>query len=141
MNSGHIVLQEIFRFEKDGNDVLLPHRPILNEKTFFLISGIIVSVTLTLFADSLSNQLFSPLTTFYATLFSVVGFTPFIEEFAKAFPLSYFHGARAVALHFATNFITISNSARFIVAPMALAVTYYLSYYLYRKTTEIPAYG
>jgi hypothetical protein len=47
----------------------------------------------------------------------------------------------AVALHFMTNFFALYNSVFFIVTPMGLAVTYYLSYYIYRKTTEIPVYG
>jgi len=68
------------------------HRPSLKEKFFFFTSGIIMSVPLTLFIDQLTGYLLLPLSTFYATLLSVAVFAPFIEEFAKAYPLFYRHG-------------------------------------------------
>ncbi|WP_414468760.1 PrsW family glutamic-type intramembrane protease [Methanobacterium sp. ACI-7] len=77
---------------KNHEVVIKVHRPDLKEKLFFLISGIIVSIPLTLFFGTFAERLCIVLPVFYATVCSVVIFTPFIEEFAKAFPLFYRHG-------------------------------------------------
>ncbi|MGZ7209660.1 MAG: PrsW family glutamic-type intramembrane protease [Methanobacterium sp.] len=79
---------------KTGNNhvIIRPHRPDLKEKLFFLISGVIVSIPITILFGSLTQNLYGGLSGFYATVLSVVIFTPFIEEFAKAYPLFYRHG-------------------------------------------------
>lgn len=77
---------------RDGHVVIKPHRPDWKEKLFFLSSGVIVSIPLTLFVGSFAQSICIVLPVFYATVCSVVIFTPFIEEFAKAFPLFYRHG-------------------------------------------------
>lgn len=175
------------------------HRPDLREKLFFLLSGIITSVPLTLFAGTFTDSLCITLPMFYAQVCSIVIFTPFVEEFAKAFPLFYRHGETrrslfvlgfmvglgfgftefllyvfaleqsilfrlpgiffhaastsitaygigtnrpwlfylvAVGLHFAINFAAIVSSLWIMIGPAAIAVTYYLSWYLYRQTSE-----
>lgn len=70
------------------------HRPGSRESFFFFLSGIISSVPFTLlteqFADGLVTTL--QLTEFYGIFFSAVLVAPFLEEFAKAFPLFYRHG-------------------------------------------------
>jgi len=74
-------------------EVTIPlHRPSLAEKVFFLLSGVIVSVPMTLFVMQFSDILCIPLPFFYAEICSVAVFTPFVEEFAKAYPLFYRHG-------------------------------------------------
>lgn len=78
--------------KKENHVIIRPHRPDIKEKLFFLISGIIVSVPLTLFFGTFADRLCVVLPVFYATICAVVIFTPFIEEFAKAFPLFYRHG-------------------------------------------------
>jgi len=76
-----------------GGEVVIPvHRPSLREKVFFLLSGMVSSVPLTLFVNQFANSLLSSLSLFFALLLSVVVFSPFVEEFAKAFPLLYRHG-------------------------------------------------
>jgi len=75
-----------------GDAVVAIHRPSLREKLFFLLSGIVSSVPLTLFIDQFADSLLGSLSSFYAVLVSAVVFSPFIEEFAKAFPLLYRHG-------------------------------------------------
>lgn len=75
------------------NGVVVPlHRPDLREKLFFFTSGIITSIPLTILAEQLSGSLASSLPELYATLLSVAIIAPFIEEFAKAYPLFYRHG-------------------------------------------------
>ena len=175
------------------------HRPDLQEKLFFLLSGIITSVPLTLFAGTFTDSLCVALPIFYAQLCSVAIFTPFVEEFAKAFPLFYRHGETtksifslgflvglgfgftefllyvfvlnqsifvrlpgiffhaastsitaygigtnrpwvfyliAVALHFAINFAALVSSVWIMIGPAAISVTYYLSWILYKRTSE-----
>jgi len=77
---------------KKGLVIIEPHRPKLKEKTFFLISGIIVSVPMTLLFGTISSDFLGNLSFIFANLVSLLIFTPFIEEFAKAFPLFYRHG-------------------------------------------------
>jgi RsiW-degrading membrane proteinase PrsW (M82 family) len=77
---------------QDRKRMIPPHKPSLRENLFFFISGIIISVPLTLFIGRFTNSLCALLPIFYATLCSTAIFTPFIEEFAKAYPLFYRHG-------------------------------------------------
>ncbi|MGZ7116671.1 MAG: PrsW family glutamic-type intramembrane protease [Methanobacterium sp.] len=77
---------------EDTHVVIRPHRPDLKEKLFFLISGVIVSIPITLLFGTLAQNFYVGLSSFYATVLSIVIFTPFIEEFAKAYPLFYRHG-------------------------------------------------
>ena len=79
---------------KAGKNVVViePHRPKITEKIFFLISGIIVSVPMTLLFGTLTNSFLGNVSFVFASLLSLLLFTPFIEEFAKAFPLFYRHG-------------------------------------------------
>ena len=75
------------------SDVVIPvHRPSLREMFFFLLSGMLSSIPLTLFVDQFASSVLGSLSAFYAVFISAVLFTPFLEEFAKAFPLLYRHG-------------------------------------------------
>ena len=58
------------------------HRPGTREKLFFLLSGVVVSVPMTIFVESFSGY----------GLLSAVIIAPIVEEFAKAYPLFYRHG-------------------------------------------------
>jgi RsiW-degrading membrane proteinase PrsW (M82 family) len=71
---------------------ILLHGPTLRERIFFFASGILVSVPLTLFIDQFDESFLTMLPQFYATLIPVVIVAPFLEEFAKAFPMFYRHG-------------------------------------------------
>ena len=87
---------------------IVVHRPDIQEKLFFLLSGIITSVPFTLFVGSFTDSICITLPMFYAQICSVAVFTPFIEEFAKAFPLFYRHGETTRSLFilgFIVNFI------------------------------------
>lgn len=81
------------KIEVKGNKVIIePHRPKLKEKLFFLLSGIIVSIPMTLLFGTLTSNFLGGISFIFADAVSIVIFTPFIEEFAKAFPLFYRHG-------------------------------------------------
>jgi RsiW-degrading membrane proteinase PrsW (M82 family) len=68
------------------------HRPSLNELLFFVLSGAIVSVPLTLFVESFADPLLVGFSAFDVTVITVILFAPLVEEFAKVFPLFYRHG-------------------------------------------------
>ena len=69
------------------------HKPSVNELLFFLLSGAIVSVPLTLIVTQyFADPLIAGFSTLSITILSIAVFAPFIEEFAKAFPLFYRHG-------------------------------------------------
>jgi RsiW-degrading membrane proteinase PrsW (M82 family) len=74
--------------------VIRLHRPGLGEKLFFLISGAIMSVPFTILVESLANDLVSAgiSETFFAQVLSIAIIAPFVEEFAKVYPLFYRHG-------------------------------------------------
>lgn len=72
--------------------VLSVHKPDLKEKIFFLLAGLLVSVPFTIFFSDFSNSLCDFMPILFAQLCSVVLLAPFIEEFAKVFPLLYRHG-------------------------------------------------
>ena len=72
--------------------VIKLHKPDTDEKLFFFLCGVITSVPLTLFVYQFASSFLTGLDMFSATLISSAVFAPFIEEFAKVFPLFYRHG-------------------------------------------------
>jgi hypothetical protein len=60
------------------------HKPSNKELMFFFISGVVVSVPMALFFESLYP--------FVPAIISVAVLAPFIEELTKVFPLFYRHG-------------------------------------------------
>ncbi|MDX1813922.1 MAG: PrsW family glutamic-type intramembrane protease [Candidatus Bathyarchaeia archaeon] len=68
------------------------HKPDASELIFFFVCGAVISVPLTLFIDQYIDTLLTGLNPFTITLISSALFAPFIEEFAKAYPLFYRHG-------------------------------------------------
>lgn len=81
------------------------HRPSLRENFFFFLSGIISSVPFTLLTEQFADSLLVTLPLFYAILISAVLIAPFLEEFAKAFPLLYRHGETEKSI-FGLGFLT-----------------------------------
>jgi RsiW-degrading membrane proteinase PrsW (M82 family) len=78
--------------ETEQKAVVRIHKPDIKEKIFFFLSGLLVSVPFTLFFSGFIDTLCVALPSFFAEVCSVVIFAPFIEEFAKVFPLFYRHG-------------------------------------------------
>jgi hypothetical protein len=69
------------------------HKPGISELLFFLLSGAIVSIPLTLFIEqNVGNPLISGLPALDISLITVIVFAPLVEEFSKVFPLFYRHG-------------------------------------------------
>jgi hypothetical protein len=78
--------------ENEQKAELPVHKPDVKEKIFFFLSGLLVSVPFTLFFSGFADTLCVALPEFLGFLCSTVLFAPFIEEFAKVFPLFYRHG-------------------------------------------------
>ena len=76
----------------DNKKSIKIHKPDLDEKIFFFAMGVTISVPLTLFVYQYSDLLLVALDSFLIVFFSRVIFAPFVEEFAKAYPLFYRHG-------------------------------------------------
>lgn len=72
--------------------VIKLHKPDTKEMLFFFISGVIMSVPLTLFIYQYADLLLTGLEPFTVALISTVVFAPLIEEFSKSYPLFYRHG-------------------------------------------------
>ena len=72
--------------------VIHVHKPDIKEKIFFFLSGLLVSVPFTLFLSDFTDSLCNVLPMFFGQVCAIVIFAPFIEEFAKVFPLFYRHG-------------------------------------------------
>jgi len=72
--------------------VIKLHKPDASEMVFFFLCGVIISVPLTLFIYQYADSLLVGFNPFTIALVSRAFFAPFIEEFAKAYPLFYRHG-------------------------------------------------
>jgi RsiW-degrading membrane proteinase PrsW (M82 family) len=113
---------------------------------FFLLSGALVSIPLTLFAQQNLNPLLVGLSTVDITLISITIFTPFIEEFSKVFPLIYRHGETQKSIFLLALFVGIGFG---IVEFMTYYVTFGASVIVSRipglffhpASTSIAAYG
>ena len=75
--------------EKNELIVIKPHDLGWRERIFFLISGIIVSIPITLFLSALGQSFYDFLPLIYTQVISIVILAPIIEEFSKAYPLFY----------------------------------------------------
>ena len=78
--------------ETEQKATIALHKPNIKEKIFFFLSGLLVSVPFTLVFSEFSDSLCVALPLIFAQVCSSVIFVPFIEEFAKVFPLFYRHG-------------------------------------------------
>jgi hypothetical protein len=78
--------------ETERQATISVHKPDIKEKIFFFLSGLLVSVPFSLFFSGFTDTLCVALPMFFAKVCSTVLIAPFIEEFAKVFPLFYRHG-------------------------------------------------
>jgi len=123
------------------------HKPSIRELLFFLLSGAVVSVPLTLFIEqNFANPLLIGFPTVDITLISVALFAPFVEEFAKVFPLFYRHGETQRSIFSLALFVGIGFG-------IVEFITYVASYgpqvipnripglFFHPASTSITAYG
>ena len=129
-----------------AGEVSVPvHKPPLKEKLFFLLSGIVSSVPLTLFVNQFADSFLGSLSSFYATLLSAVILSPFIEEFAKAFPLLYRHGETERSIFILGLFVGVGfGLAEFVLYVFVLGVPFVYrlgGIVFHAASTSIIAYG
>ena len=130
---------------KPENMTVPLHKPRLQEKLFFLFSGMIVSIPLTLFINNFSDYLLPILPSDYTVLVYVVLLAPFIEEFSKAYPLFYRHAETERSV-FVLGFLVglgfgIVEFLEYVVlfqAPILLRVP---GIFFHAATTSIVAFG
>ena len=123
------------------------HRPSTSEFLFFLLSGAIVSVPLTLFLTQyFGTPLLTGLSIFDITLISVTIFAPLIEEFSKVFPLFYRHGETQRSIFTLAIFVGLGFG---VVEFLTYAITYGAQIiparipglFFHPASTSIAAYG
>jgi len=128
-----------------GKVVIQLHKPDASEMMFFFLCGVVISVPLTLFIYQYSDTLLVGLDPFIAALIARAIFAPFIEEFAKAYPLFYRHGetersifnlALAVGMGFA-----IVELATYVSALGVPVTTRLPGLFFHPASTSITAYG
>ena len=121
------------------------HEPNLKEKIFFLFSGILTSVTLTLFIGNFTDTLCIALPILYANICSIAIFTPFVEELSKAYPLFYRHGETTRSLFTLGFFVGLGfGFTEFLLYVFALNQPILLrlpAIIFHAASTSITAYG
>lgn len=130
---------------QDNKTTIWLHKPDLREKIFFFTSGIITSVPLTLFVGTFADSLCVALPVFYATLCSTAIFAPFIEEFAKAYPLFYRHGETEKSI-FTLGFLVglgfgFSEFFLYVLVLGAPLIVRLPGIFFHAASTSITAYG
>ncbi len=130
---------------QDNTTIIPLHRPNLRERIFFFTSGVITSVPLTLFVGTFTDSLCVALPIFYATLCSTAIFAPFIEEFAKAYPLFYRHGETEKSI-FTLGFLVglgfgLSEFLLYVIVLEAPILVRLPGIFFHAASTSITAYG
>lgn len=64
----------------------------LKKKSFFLLSGMIISIPFVFYMKTMFNRIILTMPMSHDRLISTAIFTPFLEELAKAYPLMYRRG-------------------------------------------------
>jgi hypothetical protein len=121
------------------------HKPHSKEMLFFLISGIIVSIPLTVFINNYSGYLFFFVPSNYVGIFSVVLLAPLIEEFSKAYPLFYRHAETERSI-FTLGFLVglgfgIVELVEYVVLLQVPLLVRLPAVFFHGCTTSIIAYG
>ncbi len=121
------------------------HKPKLKEKLFFLLSGVTVSIPLTLFITGFSGFLPVTMSSTYGTIVSVVLLAPVIEEFSKAYPLFYRHAETERSI-FTLGFLVglgfgIAEFVEYVVLLNVPFIVRLPGIFFHASSTSIIAYG
>jgi RsiW-degrading membrane proteinase PrsW (M82 family) len=133
------------RAANDNRVSVTGHRLSIDEKLFFLISGVVSSVPITLFVGTFTDSLCIALPIGVATFCSVALFTPFVEEFAKAYPLFYRHGETERSL-FTLGFLVglgfgITEFLLYVIVLQGSILIRLPGIFFHAASTSITAYG
>ena len=123
----------------------IPHKLGPREKLFFFISGVIISIPLSIFTEVYASQLCFMLPMPFASLCSIALLTPFIEEFAKAYPLLYRHGETERSISTLGLLVGLGfGISEFLVYVLLLGVPFYIrlwGVFFHASTTVIMTFG
>jgi RsiW-degrading membrane proteinase PrsW (M82 family) len=132
---------------KPSERLIIPiHRPDARERTFFMLSGVLLSVPFTVFAEALATDYLSALVSSnLAGLLLVAIIAPFIEEFGKAYPLFYRHGETQRSI-FVLGFLVglgfgVSEFVVYVFALGAPVLVRLPGIFFHAASTSITAYG
>jgi hypothetical protein len=122
------------------------HKASVNELLFFLLSGALVSIPLTFFVEQNLNPMLAGFPTADITIISVAVFAPFIEEFAKVFPLFYRHGETEKSIFTLAWFVGIGFGIVELITYVATFGPQVIPYripglFFHPASTSIAAYG
>ena len=139
------VFANLMKSLKVDRDFSSNHSPGLQEKLFFFISGIVTSVPLTFFVNAFTDSLCLSLSLFFAQICSVAILAPFIEEFAKAYPLFYRHGESVKSLFTLGFFVGLGfGFAEFILYVFVYNFPWFVrlpALFFHATSTSLVAYG
>lgn len=131
--------------EKDDLIIIKPHQIGWKEKTFFLISGIVVSIPITIFLGALSRGLYDFLPVLYTQIISIVIFAPLIEEFSKAYPLFYRYSLSERSLFILGFLVGLGfGITEFILYVFVYGAPFYIrlpALFFHAASTSLVAYG
>lgn len=131
--------------EEDNRIIIKPHKLGWRERIFFLISGIIVSIPITLFLGALGQSFYSFLPAFYIQIISIVILAPFIEEFSKAYPLFYRYSLSERSLFILGLLVGLGfGITEFFIYVFAYGAPFYVrlpGLVFHAATTSLVAYG
>ena len=121
------------------------HRPNNQEKLFFLLSGIMVSIPLSAFIYTFSDYVFPSLPAASAGLISTVLLAPFVEEFSKAYPLFFRHAETERSI-FTLGFLVgcgfgLAEFAEYVIFFNAPILVRLPGIFFHASSTSIVAFG
>jgi len=130
---------------EENKIIIQLHKPEMKEMLFFFFSGIIVSVPLTLYVSAFSNHLCILVPILFSIVCSTDILVPFIEEFAKAFPLFYRHGETEKSI-FTLGFLVglgfgITEFFIYVIGTGASVYVRFPAIFFHAASTSITAYG
>jgi RsiW-degrading membrane proteinase PrsW (M82 family) len=122
-----------------------PHKLGWRERIFFLLSGIIVSIPITLFLEALDQSFYSFLPMVMTQFLSIVIFAPFIEEFSKAYPLFYRYSLSERSLFILGFLVGLGfGITEFLIYVFIYGVPFYVripGLFFHAASTSLVAYG
>lgn len=135
-----------FMSEKKTEKIFIkPHKLGWRERIFFLLSGIIVSIPITLFLEALDQSFYSFLPMFITQFIAIVIFAPFIEEFSKAYPLFYRYSLSERSLYILALLVGLGfGITEFCIYVFVYGVPFYLripGVLFHAASTSIIAFG
>lgn len=131
--------------QKNHLITIKPHKLGWRERIFFLISGIIVSIPITLFLSALSQSFYSFLPVIYTQVISIVILAPIIEEFSKAYPLFYRYSLSERSLFILGLLVGLGfGITEFIIYVLFYGAPFYVrlpGLFFHAASTSLVAYG